>query len=206
MEQRNKQKCQPHHSTHIFLSLKQKFIILNQRPLEHSKFQILQLNQNYLSHLSRYSNSKTPENLFIFIDSDSLESELSQSTRYVKTLLLFRSSSLFKFTRTPYSTKNTELEIIPTFETEFDGRNIKELVIKSPGNTEGSTKILFGHNEEEIEQIGRHIFNRDSLTEYHKESIRSIFICATFQSKLIQQWKTFKICQIRMDVLIVHER
>ena len=69
---------------------------------------------------------------------------------------------------------------------EFDGRNIKELIIKSPGNTEGPTKILFGHNEEEIEQIGKYIFNRDSLTEYHKELIRSIFICAELFREHVQ--------------------
>jgi hypothetical protein len=51
------------------------------------------------------------------------------------------------FVVAPYKTKNTELEAIPTFETEFDGRNIKELIIKSLGNTGGTTKILFGHNE-----------------------------------------------------------
>jgi hypothetical protein len=130
-----------------------------------------------LPHLSRDSKAFRQENLSIFIDSDSLEPELSQSNGYVKTLLLFNFSNLFKFIRTPYNTKNTELETIPTFEMEFDGRNIKALVIKNPSIKE-TTHLLFGHNEEEIEHIAERIFNTDSLNEYYKESIRSVLMCA----------------------------
>ncbi len=79
--------------------------------------------------------------------------------------------------RTPLEAKYTALDFVATYEIEFDGGNIMTLVTKSQDNTE-TTKTLFGHNNEEIEQLGKSVFNRDLLTEYHKESIRLIFICA----------------------------
>ena len=132
-----------------------------------------------MSHVSSYRESLNHDNLPIFIDSDSLDPELSQSNAHVKSLLLFKSHSLFNFIRTPYKTQNNVLETIPTFKKETDNGNIKALVIIGSGDTiKTARKILFGHNEEEIEQLGKHIFSRDSLTEYRKESIRLVLMCA----------------------------
>jgi hypothetical protein len=83
------------------------------------------------------------------------------------------------FIRSPYQTNNPQLENITSFEKEFEGTNIKTLVIVYPGDDkEAPMTIFFEHSEKEIEQLGKIIFSRDSLTEYHKESIRLVLMCA----------------------------
>jgi hypothetical protein len=94
-------------------------------------------------------------------------------------MLLYKSAPVFRFIRTPFEPENTDLKSITAVEKEFNKitGSIQALVIRSSKDGEESIKkILFDHDDEEVKQLGKYIFNRNSLTEYYKESIRLVLM------------------------------
>lgn len=114
--------------------------------------------------------------LRILIDAEAFNHLLSKGDVSAKLLLEYSIHDLVEFIRTPISTAHKELQNIPAFSEKYDenGRlSALELI-----NDDYQTTITFGYLMEDIEQIGKHILEKETLNSAEKQQILLIFIQA----------------------------
>ena len=114
------------------------------------------------------------EKLKILIDSRSFDELLYNGDTNARTLLKYSTSEPFEFLRSPFETTDKDLKEIPTFIYDRNENIIK--IIRD----EYKMAVSFGYQMRDIEEIGKVVFNKDSLSDKERETVLLPFVQAAF--------------------------
>jgi len=113
---------------------------------------------------------------YLLIDSNSVDRMLSRSGRRQQALFTYINSSDLNFVRSPETVENNLVRQIVQFEKEYSAdeslHSIKIVGEKS------SSEQFFGYKTEQMEEIGRLIYNKKELNNEEWNSIELVFIHA----------------------------
>lgn len=116
------------------------------------------------------------EKLVILVDSRSLNGLLADRNDAARIILQYSTCEPFEFVRSPVDTEYTELKNVPPFILRCDDRgNLTSIDMVTDGL---KSMTRFGYRMQDIEEIGKHIYKKQSLRAEEKEAILLVFIHA----------------------------
>ena len=114
--------------------------------------------------------------LRILVDSRSLDNLLSKGDQNTRTLLRYSRCELFEFVRTPLNTDHDELRGVPALIEEYDDKgNLIGIEIMLD---ECQSPTAFNYIMQDVEEIGKPIHDKESLSADEKEAVIGVFIQA----------------------------
>jgi len=133
--------------------------------------------------------------LRILVDSQSFDSLLSKGDQNTRTLLEYSRSELFEFVRTPLGTNHDELRDVPALVEEYDDKGNLTGIEMVLGESRSLT--VFGYRMQDVEEIGKTIHNKESLSPHEKEATILVFIQA-----VLNQFDNMNILVTDNEVLL----
>lgn len=114
--------------------------------------------------------------LRILVDSRSLDNLLSKGDQNTRTLLRYSRCELFEFVRTPLNTDHDELRGVPALIEEYDDKG--NLIGIEVVLDECQSPTAFNYRMQDVEEIGKTIHDKESLSADEKEAVIGVFIQA----------------------------
>lgn len=116
------------------------------------------------------------EKLVIILDSRSLGDLLADRNEIARTILKYSSCEPFEFIRSPIDTDYPDLKKLPTFIQRYNDKGVLTSIDIVNDKLESMT--WFGYKIQDVEEIGKHIYKKQSLSAEEREAILLVFIHA----------------------------
>jgi hypothetical protein len=111
--------------------------------------------------------------LKLLIESSSVDAYLPNASRRAQSLLKYSSSEFLEFTRTRHQVANNELKEIVEFEKEYENGSLRGIKIV---RTESEKHCGFRYKKNQIEEIGKIVFNKQRLDDDELNLTELVFI------------------------------
>jgi hypothetical protein len=117
------------------------------------------------------------EKLVIMVDSRSFNDLLTNRNHAAKTILKYSTCDPFEFVRSPVDTDYTELNQVPAFIQRYDDNGNLTAIDIIIDKLESRTGFFY--RMQSVEEIGKRIYKKQSLSPEEREAILLVFIHST---------------------------
>jgi len=117
---------------------------------------------------------KREGNLKIFLDTKCFDYLLSKNDLEIEKILNYINSEPFEFIRSPFDTNNNELKKILTYYEKYDFK--EDLSSIEIIREKSHSCIGFGYKMQDLESVGKTIYDKNFLTKDEKEAVKLVFI------------------------------
>lgn len=116
------------------------------------------------------------EKLVILVDSRSLNDLLANGNHIARTILKYSTCEPFEFVRSPVDTDYPELKEVPAFIERYDDKGNLTTIDIVTGKLESMTGFFY--RAQDVEEIGKYIHKKQSLSPEERRAILLVFIHA----------------------------
>jgi len=117
---------------------------------------------------------KKEGNLKIFFDTKCFNHLLCKNNLDVEKILNYMNSKPFEFIRSPFDTNNNKLKKILTYYEKYDFK--EDLSSIEIIREESHSCVGFGYKMQDVESVGKTIYDKNFLTKDEKEAVKLVFI------------------------------
>jgi len=117
---------------------------------------------------------KREGNLKIFLDTKCFNHHLCKNNLDLEKILNYMNSKPFEFIRSPFDTNNNKLKKILTYYEKYDFK--EDLSSIEIIREKSHSCIGFGYKMQDVESVGKTIYDKNFLTKDEKEAVKLVFI------------------------------